>query len=66
MDAKERYVEWSDFSFYMSYGHDLGLTLHDIRYDGQTVLYELGLQEAMAHYAGQDPTQATTAYFDSA
>lgn len=51
-----------DFSFYIGYQRDTGLSLWDIRYKGQRVLYELGLQEALAHYAGQDPLQSGTAY----
>jgi primary-amine oxidase len=52
VDVKQKYVEWMDFSFYISFSHDVGMTLHDIRYKGQRILYELGLQEALAHYAG--------------
>ncbi|PYH71223.1 membrane copper amine oxidase [Aspergillus vadensis CBS 113365] len=29
------------------------------------ILYELGLQEALSHYAGNDPIQSNTAYLDS-
>ena len=66
VDEANRYVEWDAFSFYLSYEHDRGLALFDVRYDGATILYELGLQEALAHYAGQDPTQSLTCYLDSA
>ena len=62
VDAESKWVEWMDFSFYIGYQRDTGLSLWDIRYKGQRVLYELGLQEALAHYAGQDPLQSGTAY----
>ncbi|CAD0050799.1 unnamed protein product [Aureobasidium pullulans] len=62
LGANSKWVEWMDFSFYIGYQRDTGLSLWDIRYKGQRVLYELGLQEALAHYAGQDPLQSGTAY----
>ena len=43
------------FSFYMGFTADTGLSLYDIRYDGQRILYELGLQETLSHYAGECP-----------
>lgn len=52
VDAQRKYVTWMDFSFYVGFSRDLGVTLYDIRYKGQRILYELGLQEALAHYAG--------------
>jgi primary-amine oxidase len=54
-----------DFSFYISTHKDVGMQLHDIRYKGERIIYELGLQEAMAHYASQDPLHASSAYLDT-
>ena len=55
-----------DFTFYISFGKDLGMHLHDITYKGERIVYELGLQEALAHYASAyDPFQASNAYLDS-
>lgn len=55
-----------DFSFYLSSSRDLGMHLHEIRYKGERIIYELGLQEAVAHYASaSDPFQASNAYLDS-
>ncbi|KKA26891.1 hypothetical protein TD95_003263 [Thielaviopsis punctulata] len=65
LDADAQYVEWMGFSFYMGFSRDVGLTLYDIRYEGKRILYELGLQEAMAHYAGNDPVQSGTSYLDT-
>ncbi|GKT48762.1 primary amine oxidase, liver isozyme [Colletotrichum spaethianum] len=65
IDQQRNYVEWMDFSFYISFRRDTGVALYDIRYKGELLLYELGLQEALAHYAGSDPVQSTTAYLDS-
>ncbi|PYI16855.1 putative membrane copper amine oxidase [Aspergillus violaceofuscus CBS 115571] len=65
VDLDRKYVTWMDFSFYISFSRDTGVSVFDIRYKGQRVLYELGLQEALAHYAGNDPIQSSVAYLDS-
>ena len=54
-----------DFSFFISNHKETGLQLHDVRYKGERIIYELGLQEAMAHYASQDPLHASSAYLDT-
>ena len=55
-----------DFSFFISTGRDLGFQLHDIRYRGERFIYELGLQEALAHYASAtDPFMAHNAWLDT-
>ena len=41
------------------------MKLWDVKYKGERVIYELGLSEAMAHYAGNDPVQSGTAYADT-
>lgn len=65
VDDERRYVEWMDFSFYFTFTRDTGLRLYDISYGGKRIIYELGLQEAVAHYAGNDPVQAGTSYLDT-
>ncbi|KAJ1329863.1 diamine oxidase [Microdochium nivale] len=64
VDVKEEYVEWMDFSFYLTSTHQKGLRLYDVKFKGKRILYELGLDEAIAHYAGIDPVQSGTIYFD--
>ncbi|KAK0669179.1 putative copper amine oxidase [Cercophora samala] len=65
VDHKEKYVEWMDWSFYVGFNRDTGPGLFDIRYKGERLVYELSLQEALAHYAGNDPMNSGTAYLDS-
>ncbi|KAM0198542.1 hypothetical protein ACHAPI_004069 [Fusarium lateritium] len=65
LDREENYIEWMDFSFFISNHKETGLQLHDVRYRGERIIYELGLQEAMAHYASQDPLHASSAYLDT-
>ena len=54
-----------DFSFFISTTRDTGLQLHNIKYKGERVIYEVGLQEALAHYASSDPIHSSIAYLDS-
>jgi primary-amine oxidase len=65
VDTEEKYVEWMGWSFYIGFSRDTGMSLHDIRYKGERIIYELGLQEALAHYAGNDPMQSGTSYLDT-
>jgi primary-amine oxidase len=52
-----------DFEFFTKVG-DAGLALYDIRYKGERIIYELAMQEALAHYAGVQQDAASTAYLD--
>ncbi|KAK0556719.1 hypothetical protein OC844_005771 [Tilletia horrida] len=65
VDHKRRYVEWGGFSFFIGFTRDAGLQLYNIRFNGERIVYHMGLQEAVAHYAGQDPYTSNTAYLDS-
>ncbi|KAK0625529.1 copper amine oxidase [Bombardia bombarda] len=65
VDHEQNYVEWMDYSFYIGFTRDTGMALYDIRYKGERLLYELSLQEALAHYAGNDPMQSGTSYLDT-
>ncbi|OAG04417.1 membrane copper amine oxidase [Paraphaeosphaeria sporulosa] len=65
LDKKENFVSWMDFGFYLVTSPELGLALFDIRFKNQRIIYELALQEALAHYAGSDPVLSETLYFDS-
>lgn len=44
-------MHWQDFTFYYTFSRDTGIRLFDIKYKGDTIIYELGLEEAIAHYA---------------
>ncbi|KAK2746498.1 hypothetical protein FQN57_003124 [Myotisia sp. PD_48] len=65
VDVKEKYVEWMDFSFLISFNRDTGVRLFDIKYQGKRIIYELGLQEALSHYASNDPLQSGVSYLDT-
>jgi primary-amine oxidase len=49
VDVNEKYVEWMDFSFYVGFSRDTGLSLYDIKYKGDRIIYELGLQVSETH-----------------
>ena len=53
VDYRQKYVEWMGYSFYMSFMAESGMTLHDIQFKGDRILFELGIQEAVAHYVSQ-------------
>ncbi|GAA6007466.1 hypothetical protein JCM11491_004172 [Sporobolomyces phaffii] len=65
VDDDAQYVEWMDFSFYYGFSRDSGMRLWDVKYKGERIVYELGLTEALAHYAGNDPVQSGTSYADT-
>ncbi|KAK8103118.1 hypothetical protein PG984_016264 [Apiospora sp. TS-2023a] len=65
LDRKERYVSWFGFEFYFASTQATGVSVHDIRFKSEQVMYELSLQEAMAHYAGDDPMASGQAFLDS-
>lgn len=65
LDRKERYVSWFGFEFYFASTQATGVSVHDIRFKGERVMYELSLQEAMAHYAGDDPMASGQEFLDS-
>lgn len=50
VDLKENYIEWMDFSLYLVQDQYGGMTLYDVRFKGERILYELGIQEIVAHY----------------
>lgn len=65
LDRKDKYVSWFGFEFYITTAQATGLTLYDIRFKGERIIYELGLQEAMAHYAGDDPMAGGQEFLDT-
>ena len=50
---------------YIASSQTTGLAPFDIKFMGEQVMYELGLQEAMAHYAGDDPLQGSQEWMDT-
>lgn len=64
--VKDNHVEYLGWQFHVGIGRR-GIKLFDVRYRGTRILYEAGLSEAHASYAGDnDVIQATTIYADSA
>ncbi|KAH7312423.1 copper amine oxidase [Stachybotrys elegans] len=62
-DPEQNYVSWMDFTFFLGHG-PAGISLHDIRFKGQRVIYELAMQEALAHYARPDSRETYFSYLD--
>ncbi|PQE19406.1 Copper amine oxidase protein [Rutstroemia sp. NJR-2017a BBW] len=65
IDREQSFVSWMGIGFNFAFSQVNGIALYDIRLDGERIVYELSLQEAIAHYAGSDPMQSGTAFLDS-
>jgi primary-amine oxidase len=65
LSKKDQYVEYLGWSFYLGTSVARGIDLFDIRFQGSRIMYSLGLQEALAHYAGKDPMQGGLEFLDS-
>ncbi|TLD26778.1 hypothetical protein PspLS_05308 [Pyricularia sp. CBS 133598] len=65
LEKEQRYVEWMGFSFFLGFTRDAGTSLHDIRFEGERILYEIQLQEALSHYAGNDPVHSMSSFLDT-
>ncbi|EGO02293.1 hypothetical protein SERLA73DRAFT_86572 [Serpula lacrymans var. lacrymans S7.3] len=59
-----QFVSWMGWGLYLGFDRDMGLSLWDIRFLGERIIYQLAPQEALAQYAGNDPFQSTTAWLD--
>ncbi|KZV97864.1 amine oxidase catalytic domain-containing protein [Exidia glandulosa HHB12029] len=59
VDTDQRYVSWMGWDFYLGFDRDMGLSLWNINFLNERVIYELAPQEG-----GDDPRQATTAWLD--
>ncbi|KIX05692.1 uncharacterized protein Z518_03664 [Rhinocladiella mackenziei CBS 650.93] len=65
LDRSQNYIFWMGFSFYLSTAQATALSLFDIRYNNSRIIYQLGLQEALAHYAGTEPLQSGLEFLDT-
>jgi len=52
-----------DYTFFIATGPG-GISLHDVRFKGERVVYELAMQEALAHYSGPNQYQNWASYLD--
>ncbi|KAK0190361.1 copper amine oxidase [Armillaria mellea] len=66
VDRARQYVTWMGWSMYLGFDRDMGLSLWNIGFKGERIIYQAWLapQEAMAQYGGNDPMQTTTAWLD--
>ncbi|MCJ1472377.1 hypothetical protein MMC13_001024 [Lambiella insularis] len=65
VDRDEKFVSWMGFKFYIAFSQSTGLSLFDIKFKDERIIYELGMQEALVHYAGDDPTQGGQYFLDT-
>ena len=65
IDEAEQYVEWMGFEFYFTTRAANAMALYDIKFNGERIMYELGLQEALAAYSGANPMQSGQNWLDT-
>jgi primary-amine oxidase len=65
LDVKQGYVSWMGFTFYLASNLNTGLSLFDIQFNSTRIIYSIGLQEALSHYAGSDPIHGSMYWFDA-
>ncbi|CAD6442153.1 92037083-fbfe-43d0-a3a1-22c901f4ee68 [Sclerotinia trifoliorum] len=51
VDQDESLVEWQKWRFRVGFNHREGATIHDVRYDGRSILYRLSMSEMTVPYA---------------
>ncbi|CAL8292200.1 unnamed protein product [Lota lota] len=59
------FIEYAGWSFAYRVRSSAGLQIFDLRFNGERIAYEIGLQEAIAFYAGDTPTAMQTKFIDS-
>ena len=60
-----RHVNYMLWSFNFRVETTTGIQIFDIRFNGDRIIYELSLQEAISFYSGYYPTQSTSGFLDS-
>jgi len=65
IDVEENFISWMGFEFFFSWMQATAVSIWDVKFRGDRVAYEFGLQEAIAHYAGRDPMQVGMVWMDS-
>lgn len=58
------FVEYAGWSFAFRVRSSAGLQVFDLRFNGERIAYEIGLQEAIAFYSGETPAAMQTKYID--
>ncbi|KAK6182675.1 hypothetical protein SNE40_010303 [Patella caerulea] len=62
---KHRQIEYMNWRFHVRMATYNGPQIHDVRFAGKRIAYEIGLQEIAAFYAGDAPTFRMANYIDS-
>jgi primary-amine oxidase len=50
VDKDNQWLTWMGWAFYLSFARDMGMSLWDVRFRGERILYEVSPQEALAVY----------------
>ena len=63
--VKGHHIDWQGWSFDFNMRSVTGIQVHDIRFHGDRVVYELALSELGVLYSGSSPVALYTAYVDT-
>lgn len=64
VNREQGYISWLGWGMYLSFDRDMGLSLWDIRFRGERIIYQLQPQDCLVQYSGHDPVQSTTSWLD--
>lgn len=64
VDREQGYISWLGWGMYLRFDRDMGLSLWDIRFKGERIIYELAPQDCLVQYSGYDPVQSITSWLD--
>ncbi|KAJ6512626.1 amine oxidase catalytic domain-containing protein, partial [Mycena sanguinolenta] len=64
VDKANQWITWMGWSFYLSFGRDMGMSLWDVQFRGERILYEISPQEALSVYCN-NPQQGSTVFLDT-
>ncbi|KAJ6512637.1 amine oxidase catalytic domain-containing protein [Mycena sanguinolenta] len=64
VDKVNQWITWMGWSFYLSFGRDMGMSLWDVQFRGERILYEISPQEALSVYCN-NPQQGSGVFMDT-
>jgi len=65
IDEAEQFVAWMGFELYFTTRAMNAMALYDIKFNRERIMYELGLQEALAAYSVANPMQSGQNWLDT-
>lgn len=64
LDREDQFVLWFGFELFTTTAPATGISFFNVQFKGERVIYEVGLQKALLHYAGDNPMQGGLEFLD--